>query len=133
LCAKPVAAFPSLKIWLPFFNPLFYKKVFLMLSFALEKQNVLFWLKMMLQMGGMFSKIKLDVGSIMAMMGSTSEKMYLCQVPNFGFEMLKLRPGGWLAREESLGVVSPSVSIKDLVDVGLLIEDLLTGHMPHHG
>jgi hypothetical protein len=27
---------------------------------------------------GMFSKIKLDGGSIMAMMGSTSEKMYLC-------------------------------------------------------
>jgi hypothetical protein len=23
--------------------------------------------------------------------------------------------------------------IKDLVDVGLLIEDPLTGHMPHHG
>jgi hypothetical protein len=32
----------------------------------------------------MFSKIKLDEGSIMAVMGSTSEKMYLCQVPNFG-------------------------------------------------
>jgi hypothetical protein len=32
----------------------------------------------------MFSKIKLDVGSMMAVMGSTSEKMYLCQVPNFG-------------------------------------------------
>jgi hypothetical protein len=29
--------------------------------------------------------------------------------------------------------VSLSVSIKDRVDVGLLIEDLLTGHMPHHG
>jgi hypothetical protein len=29
--------------------------------------------------------------------------------------------------------VSPSESIKDLVDVGLLIEDLLTGHMPRHG
>jgi hypothetical protein len=38
---------------------------------------------MMLQVGGMFSKIKLDGGFIMAMMGSTSEKMYLCQVPNF--------------------------------------------------
>jgi hypothetical protein len=109
------------------------KKVFLMLSFALEKQNVLFWQKMMLQVGGMFSKIKLDGGSIMAVMGSTSEKMYLCKVPNFGFEMIKLRPGGWLAREESLGVVSPSESIKDLVDVGLMIEDPLTGHMPHHG
>jgi hypothetical protein len=33
----------------------------------------------------MFSKIKLDGGSIMAMMGLASEKMYLCQVPNFGF------------------------------------------------
>jgi hypothetical protein len=40
---------------------------------------------------------------------------------------------GCLAREKSLGVVSPSKSIKDHVDVGLLIEDLLTGHMPHHG
>jgi hypothetical protein len=29
--------------------------------------------------------------------------------------------------------VSPSESIKDHLDVGLLIEDLLTGHMPHHG
>jgi hypothetical protein len=43
---------------------------------------------------GCFSKTKLDGGSIMAMMGSTSKKMYLCQVPNFGFEMIKLRPGG---------------------------------------
>ena len=85
------------------------------------------------KVGGMFLKIKLDGGSIMAMMGSTSEKMYLWQVPNFGFEMIKLRPGGWLARERSLGVVSPSESIKDLVDVGLLIEDPLTGHMPRHG
>jgi hypothetical protein len=81
----------------------------------------------------MFQKIKLDGGSIMAMMGSTSKKMYLCQVPNFGFLMIKLRPGGWLAREESLSVVSSSESIKDRVDVGLMIEDLLTGHMPRHG
>jgi hypothetical protein len=29
--------------------------------------------------------------------------------------------------------VSPSESIKDRLDVGLMIEDLLTGHMPHHG
>jgi hypothetical protein len=42
----------------------------------------------------MFSKIKLDGGSIMAMMGATLEKMYLRQVPNFGFEKIKLRPGG---------------------------------------
>jgi hypothetical protein len=38
-------------IWLLPLNPLIYKKVFLMLSFALEKQNVLFWQKMMLQSG----------------------------------------------------------------------------------
>jgi hypothetical protein len=29
--------------------------------------------------------------------------------------------------------VSLSKSIKDHVDVGLMIEDLLTGHMPRHG
>jgi hypothetical protein len=34
----------------------------------------------------MFSKIKLDGGSIMAVMGSTWEKMYLCHVPDFGIE-----------------------------------------------
>jgi hypothetical protein len=39
-------------------------------------------------------KIKLDGESIMAMMGSTSEKMYLCQVPNLGFEMIKMRSVG---------------------------------------
>jgi hypothetical protein len=42
----------------------------------------------------MFLKIKLDGGSIMAMMGSTLEKMYLCQVPNFVLKIIKLRPGG---------------------------------------
>jgi hypothetical protein len=68
-----------------------------------------------------------------ALMGSTSEKMYLCQVPDFGLKLIKLRPGGWFAREESLDVVSPSESIKDLLDVGLMIKDPLTGHMPHHG
>jgi hypothetical protein len=50
--------------------------------------------KVMLQWVGMFSKIKHDGESIMAVMGSTSEKMYLCQVPNFGLKMIKLRPGG---------------------------------------
>jgi hypothetical protein len=42
----------------------------------------------------MFSEIKLDGGSITTVLGSTSEKMYLCQVPNFGFKIIKLRPGG---------------------------------------
>jgi hypothetical protein len=49
---------------------------------------------MMLQVGGMFTKIKLDGESIMAMMCFNIGKMYLCQVPNFGLEMIKLRPGG---------------------------------------
>jgi hypothetical protein len=40
---------------------------------------------MMLQSGWDVYIIKLDGGYIMAMMGSTSEKMYLCQVPDFGF------------------------------------------------
>jgi hypothetical protein len=44
-------------------------------------------------MDGKFSKIKLDGGSIMAMMGSTSEKMYLCQVPEFGFLNDKAKTG----------------------------------------
>jgi hypothetical protein len=34
----------------------------------------------------MFSKIKLDGGSIMAVMDSTSDKMYLRQIPHFGIE-----------------------------------------------
>jgi hypothetical protein len=76
LCVKQIAAFPSLRIWLPFLDPVFYKKVFHMLSLALEKQNVLFWQKMMLQVGWDVFKIKLDGGSIMVVMGSTSEKMY---------------------------------------------------------
>jgi hypothetical protein len=38
------------------------------------------------KVGGMFLKIKIDGGSIKALMGSTSEKMYLCQVPNFGLK-----------------------------------------------
>jgi hypothetical protein len=82
LIAKTIPALPSLNL-ITFLDHLFYKR-FLMLSIALEKQNVLFLQKLMWQkVGGMFSKIKLDGGSIMAMMDSTSEKMYLCQVPSF--------------------------------------------------
>jgi hypothetical protein len=40
----------------------------------------------MLHNGWDVFKTKLDGESIMAMMGSTSEKMYLCQVPNFGLK-----------------------------------------------
>jgi hypothetical protein len=74
LCAKPIHAFPSLDL---ITSP---KSLF-----ALEKQNVLFSQKMMLQSGWDVFENK-DGGSIMAMMGSTSEKMYLCQVPNFGLK-----------------------------------------------
>jgi hypothetical protein len=50
---------------------------------------------MMLQWVGMFSKRKTcDGGSIRALMGSTSEKMYLCQVLDFQLKIIKLRPGG---------------------------------------
>jgi hypothetical protein len=52
-----------------------------------------FQTKVMLQWVGMISKIKLDGESIMVVIGSTSEKMYLCQVPNFGLKIIKLRPG----------------------------------------
>jgi hypothetical protein len=47
--------------------------------------------------------------------------------------MIKTRPDEWLAREGNLDVVPPSELIKDHTDVGLLIEDPLTGHMPRHG
>jgi hypothetical protein len=49
---------------------------------------------MMLQVGWDVFKIKLNGRSIMAVMGSTSEKMYLCQVLNFGLKIIKSRPGG---------------------------------------
>jgi hypothetical protein len=62
---------------------------FLMLSLALEKQNVLFLQKMRWQKWvGCFRKQKLDGESITAVMDSTSEKMYLCQVPTFGVKCL---------------------------------------------
>jgi hypothetical protein len=49
---------------------------------------------MMLQMEwDVFKKIKLDGGSIMAVMGSTLDKMYLCQVPNFGISNDKAETG----------------------------------------
>jgi hypothetical protein len=56
-----------------------------MLSIALAKQKVFVLQNNEWQSGRDVLKIKLDDGSIMAVMGSTSEKMYLCQVPSFGF------------------------------------------------
>jgi hypothetical protein len=50
-----------------------------MLSFALENKIFYFKQKVMLHMGWEFYNEKTcDDESIMAMMGSTSEKMYLC-------------------------------------------------------
>jgi hypothetical protein len=56
-----------------------------MLSLALVKTKCFVFTKDdVTKVVGMFLKTKLDGGSIMAMMGPTSEKMYLCQVPTFG-------------------------------------------------
>jgi hypothetical protein len=78
LCAKPIAAFPSLELFTISWLPILLKD-FQMLSPALEKQMFCFKIKgWFFTVDGMFSKIKLDGRSIMAMMGSTSEKMYLC-------------------------------------------------------
>jgi hypothetical protein len=62
------------------------KRIFMMLSLALEKQKC-FVLnqEVMVRIGWEFLQRKsCDDGSIRALMGSTYEKMYLCQVPNFG-------------------------------------------------
>jgi hypothetical protein len=103
-----------------------------MLSFALEKQNVFVLTKDDASSGWDVFKNKTWWWIHHGHDGFNIGKMYLCQVPNFGLND-KAETGGWLAREESLGVVSPSESIKDHLDVGLLTEEPLTGHMPHHG
>jgi hypothetical protein len=54
-----------------------------MLSIALAKTKGFVLQKIIGKVGGMFLKIKLDGESIMAVMDSTSEKMYLFQVPSF--------------------------------------------------
>jgi hypothetical protein len=67
----------------------------MMLSLALAKQNVLFYNKSDASVGGnVFENKNMMVNPSKALMGSTSEKMYLCQVPNFGLKIIKLRPGG---------------------------------------
>jgi hypothetical protein len=78
-----------------------------MLSPALAKQKVCFYKRWCGKVGGMFLKIKLDGGSIMDMMGSTLEKMYLCQVPNFGLKWLNWdRAGDFHKKRESRCSVS---------------------------
>jgi hypothetical protein len=104
-----------------------------MLSITLEKEKDLFYKRCLAKWEGCFQNKNLMVNLSKALMDSTSEKMYLCQVPTFGVKWLSWDRAGDLNEKESLGVVSPSESIKDLVDVGLMIEDPLTGHMPRHG
>jgi hypothetical protein len=108
-------------------------KSFLMLSLSLENKMFCFKQKMMLHMGGEVCKEKTWWWIHHGHDGFNIWK----DVPLLGTKLWilnkKTRPGEWLAREESLGVVSTSKSIKDHVDVGLMIEDLLTGHMSHHG
>jgi hypothetical protein len=55
-----------------------------MLNLALENKMICFKQRTCFIWEGKFSKKRLDGGSIMVVMDSTSEKMYLCQVPNFG-------------------------------------------------
>jgi hypothetical protein len=69
---------------------------------------------------GSFQKKRLDGESIMAVMDSTSEKIYLYQLPNFGIVNIK---------DETEHVTC----MRRIKVRGLMIEDLLTGHMPCHG
>ena len=90
---KTIPALPSLNL-ITFLDHLFYKS-FLMLSFALEKQKVLFLQNIMWQKWvGCFSKIKLDDGSIKGLDRFNIGKDVPLPGTNFGFEMIKLRPGG---------------------------------------
>jgi hypothetical protein len=93
LLDKTIPALPSLNL-ITFLDHLFYKS-FLMLSLALEKQKVLFLQNMMWQKWvGSFSKIKLDDGSIKGLDRFNIGKDVPLPGTNFGFEMIKLRPGG---------------------------------------
>jgi hypothetical protein len=93
LLDKTIPALPSLNL-ITFLNHLFYKS-FLMLSLALEKQKVLFLQNMMWQKWvGCFSKTKLDDGSIKGLDRFNIGKDVPLPGTNFGFEMIKLRPGG---------------------------------------
>jgi hypothetical protein len=104
-----------------------------MLSFALEKQNVLLSQKMMLQSGRDVFENKTWWWIHHGHDGFNIRKDVPLPGTKLWVEMITMRPGGWLAREESLGAVSSSELIKDRLDVGLLTEDPLTSHMPCHG
>jgi hypothetical protein len=132
LGVKPIAAFPSLELFtIPWLHILL--KGFLMLSPTLEKNVLFLKQKVMLHNGWVVLKNKTwwwihhgrDGFNIREDVPLPGTKLWVWND--------KAETGRWPAREESLGVVSPSESLKERVDVGLLTEDPLTGHMPHHG
>jgi hypothetical protein len=122
-----------LENWLLFLDHLFYEKVFLMLSLALENKMFCFDKIWCFKWNGMLFENKTGWWIHHGHDGFNIGKDVPLSGTKLWVEMIKSRPGGWLAGEESLSVVSPSESIKDRVDVGLLTEDPLTSHMPHHG
>jgi hypothetical protein len=65
-----------------------------MLSLALAKQNVLFLQKMMLQSGRDVFENRTGWWIHHGHDGFNIRKDVPLQVPNFGYEMIKLRPGG---------------------------------------
>jgi hypothetical protein len=105
-----------------------------MLSLALAKKKILFLQGMMWQSGRDVFENKIwwwihhghdgfNIGKYVPLLGT---KLW-------DWNWLSWDRAGDLHEKESLGVVSPSESIKDRLDVGLMTEDPLTGHMPRHG
>jgi hypothetical protein len=84
LCAKPIAVFPSLETDYHSLLPDLLK-VFLCLALLYKTKCFVLNKRCCFILDGSFYKEKTyDGESIMAVMGSTSEKMYVCQVPIFG-------------------------------------------------
>jgi hypothetical protein len=81
----------------------------------------------------MFSKIKLDGGSVKGRDGFNIGKYVPLPGTRLWVENNKAETERLtcMRRESRCSVFVES--IKDRLDVGLMIEDLLTGHMPHHG
>jgi hypothetical protein len=105
-----------------------------MLSLALAKKKILFLQKMMWQSGRDVFENKMWWWIHHGHDGLNIRKdVPLPGTKLWDWNWLSWDWAGDLHEKESLGVVSPSESIKDRLDVGLMTEDPLTGHMPHHG
>jgi hypothetical protein len=76
-----------------FLDNLFYKRFLLCLDGSSKTKGFVLQ-KMIGKVGGMLLKIKLDGGSIMAVMGSTSGKDVPLPGTKLWVKMIKLRPGG---------------------------------------